>query len=356
MQFSRIVSIILTSLLCTLWPIITMGHHSYAAFFDMENLTELEGEVTSVKWYNPHVSFGLKVISSSGEEQLWEVETLAQSGLRRRDISEPFVAIGDQVKVYGNLARKGTNNLYLSNILLSNGVEVTMRGNVPPNWSDEIFGKTGAEYALVGDGSSPELGFFRVWSTSAVSPFPFNEDRFPELTPLLPLTASVRAVQANFDPITDNVIADCTLKGMPVIMEQPYPMEIVEIGGNMVLRMEEYNTVRTIFMGDNANPDSAQPSLLGYTVGHWENENTLVATTTKMGWGWFNTVGVPITENAVSVETFTLSEDGSRLDYEMLVTDETIFTEPVPREKYFLYIPDVEVQDFSCTVNDLSAR
>ncbi len=340
----------------SIFPNVSLAHHSYAAFFDMETLSELEGEVTSVRWHNPHASFSLRVIAENGEVQDWEVETLAQSGLRRRNIDNAFISMGDQVKVAGNLARRGSNNLYLSNILLTNGEEVTLRESVPARWSDQIFDRSGAEYATVGDGSETELGFFRVWSTSAASPFPFNEDRFPELAPMLPLTASARASLEAFDPVRDNTIADCALKGMPVIMEQPYPMEIVEENGNIVLRLEEYNTIRTIHMGETVIPANAEPGLLGYSVGRWEGDNTLVVTTSKMNWGWFNTVGIPITENAVAVETLTLSEDGSRLDYEMIVNDGTIFTEPVPREKYFLYIPGVEVQDYSCTVNERSAK
>ncbi len=64
---------------------------------------------------------------------------------------------------------------------------------------------------------------------------------------------------------------------MPTIMEQPYPMEIVERDGNVVLPQEEYDTVRTIYLNDR-EPVWIDSRPLGYTVGHWDGE-TLVSIT-----------------------------------------------------------------------------
>jgi len=69
-----------------------------------------------------------------------------------------------------------------------------------------------------------------------------------------------------------------------------------------------------------------------------------------VSWGHFDTVGIPLTEAAGIVERFTLAEDGSRLDYSMVVTDPNTFTAPVELEKYWLWIPGVEVQPYECRV------
>jgi hypothetical protein len=56
-----------------------------------------------------------------------------------------------------------------------------------------------------------------------------------------PLTAAARASLESFDFATDDPTVDCTPKGMPTIMEQPYPMEIVDRGDTIELLIEEYD-------------------------------------------------------------------------------------------------------------------
>lgn len=88
---------------------------------------------------------------------------------------------------------------------------------------------------------------------------------------------------------------------------------------------EEFDTVRTIHMNAGSGSRPATPSLLGYSVGRWEGP-TLVVTTTGVSWRHFDQVGVPLGTAATIVERFTPTPDGSRLDYEMTVTDPATFT------------------------------
>lgn len=137
---------------------------------------------------------------------------------------------------------------------------------------------------------------------------------------------------------------------MPTIMEQPYTIQFVERDGNVVMEMEEYDTIRTFYMDENAAGVEPVPGIPGHSVGRWEGP-TLIVETTAVNWGWYDTVGIPMSDDAQIVERFTLAEDGSRRDWQMTVTDAATFTEPVQVEKYFLYIPSVEVEPYECTVS-----
>ena len=70
--------------------------------------------------------------------------------------------------------------------------------------------------------------------------------------------------------------------------------------------------------------------------------------TVSVNWGYFNQVGIPLTENVEIVEYFTLSENGSRLDYRMVVTDPGTFNESVELKKFWLNVPGVTVQPYEC--------
>ena len=51
------------------------------------------------------------------------------------------------------------------------------------------------------------------------------------------------------------------------------------------------------------------------------------------------------------VERFTPSVDGSRLDYEMTVTDPATFTRPVVLSQHWLWLPSVTLLPYECTVH-----
>ena len=50
-------------------------------------------------------------------------------------------------------------------------------------------------------------------------------------------------------------------------MSQPPPMEFIDRGDTILLRMEEYDTVRTIHMTAAADPGTQPRTPLGYSVG-----------------------------------------------------------------------------------------
>jgi len=324
------------------------AHHSRNANFDGEVMIELEGEITRVSWRNPHVRFTIRVPGDDGDDALWEIETTSVSHLRNQDITQALLAVGDMVRVAGNPSRRVLNAMWVTNVLLTNGQELVIDPKDKPRWSDRILGKSGARFVREGDGTVPERGIFRVWAHTAVVPmlFPSTRDASFDLNSY-PMTDAARAALAAYDPITDNPTANCRLKGMPTIMEQPYPLEFVAQGQDIVLRLEEYDTTRTIHMTPDASTTDPKPHRLGYSTGLWMGP-TLIVTTTAINYGYFNQTGIPLTDAAEIVERFTPSEDGSRMDYTMTITDSAIFTEPVELEKYWLYIPGVTVEPYRC--------
>ena len=163
-----------------------------------------------------------------------------------------------------------------------------------------------------------------------------------------PLTAGAQAALAKFDPVKNYPLRNCTPKGMPTIMEQPYPMQFLQQGDDIVLRMEEYDTVRTIHMQTESGAKERSRSPLGYSVGKWEG-TTLVVMTSGINWPHFDAAGIPLSDRAGIVERFAPTADGSRLDYQMTVTDMLTFTKPVVLQKHWLSLPNVDVRPYKCT-------
>jgi hypothetical protein len=309
-------------------------------------MTELEGVVTEVQWQNPHVRFTLAVSGSDGSTVAWDIETLSLSGISRWGITQDRIAVGSRLRVAGNPSKRALNNVFVRNILLPSGEELVLGGQ--PRWSEQTLRAGEMLPAAAGDTSNPESGLFRTWSSGSAASFLFPENINANFDfSVYPLTSAARAALAAFDHVADDPTNNCAPKGMPTIMEQPYPLRFVDNGDHILLRLEEYDTRRIIYMREPADPAARAPSRLGYSTGRWEG-NSLVVTTVAVDWGHFDTVGIPLSGDAVIVERFTPTELGDRLDYTMTVTDSATFTAPVELRSHWTYRPEIRLGIYEC--------
>ncbi|MDE0002295.1 MAG: DUF6152 family protein [Rhodospirillaceae bacterium] len=327
---------LVTALLAML-PLPSHAHHAFAGVFDMDNLTELEGEITRLMWRNPHVQFTVR--TADGES--WRVETNSVSILSRMDISPELLSEGDRVTVAGYSARNGDNEMWTNNVLLADGREVVTRPGVAPHWSEDHLGRSEV-WLADGDAGGADQGIFRVWSTRFNGPGRYmGLDEYP-------LTAAAAAAREAFDPSVDDPTGECAPKGMPAIMHQPYPVAFTRDGNDILFLIEEYDLVRRIHMNPDAVGDDVSPTLLGHSTGRWDDD-ALVVDTHAIDWFHFNTTGIPQSSQARLQERFSLSGDGANLDYTITVTDPETFTEPVTMRKQWVWRAGETIEPFACT-------
>ncbi len=313
----------------------TLGHHSITGTFDATQHVEIEGEITRVLWRNPHVRLTVRV-DEQGQAVDWNVESGAVSRLSRWGVENGTLRVGQAIRLAGFPSKRRAHEMYGQNILLPDGREILMDHRASARWNEEAIG--GQRMSV--NASSATLGLFRVWSGDGQS-YDADLDN-------LPLTPAARAARDAFNAVADNPLYGCLPKGMPTIMQQPFPIEFVDRGNEIHLRIEEYDLVRIIHM-DGAPNLTEPPSILGDSTGRWDGE-TLVVTTTNIGWPYsFGQVGIPQSEDTVLVERFTVSDDG-RLDYQITVTDPATYAEPPTLGKTYLYVPGLEILPYECTV------
>jgi len=187
-------------------PLLAHGHHSNAEY-DSSVVQELQGEILEVSWRNPHIELVLRTDGIDNAAAIWDIEAQDVNSLRRRGLDGSQISVGDIVRVAGNVSTTRPNNISVSNLLLPNGTEISIRGNTQPRWSTENIGfqRTSAEQALAESG--PGEGLFRVWMSAAPGGFPAP----------LPLTASAQAVRENWNPANDPTM-QCIASGMPAAM------------------------------------------------------------------------------------------------------------------------------------------
>lgn len=330
------------ALTCTGFAIQAAAHHSFSEY-DQGHPIELVGKLIDVRWENPHVHFTLQRTDASGQTGSWDLESNSLSILRRTNATPENLKAGQTVKVAGWPSKRAGNRLFVTNVLQADGQELVLDLRAKPRWTSVAAGLKTTWFG----GATPasgDVGLFHVWASDLADPasvFPWKDPSE------YPLTDKAKQALAKWDPIRDTVARGCEPKGMPTIIEQPYPIEFVDQHDTILLRMEEYDTVRTLHMASKG-PAQVQPKTrLGYSTGHWEGK-TLVVETSRIDWGYFDPSGVPQGSGLSVVEQFTPSADGSRLNYTMVVTDSETFTRPVELHRVWVRRPGEEVKPYNC--------
>jgi hypothetical protein len=323
--------------LLVLFPLVAAGHHSFAEF-DMGAIEELEGQISDIRWTNPHVRLTLQT-SGVGTESTWNLEAQDVNSLGRRGLRADSIQVGDKVTVAGYPSRRRDQTLFVTNVLLPSGTEIRTRGETKPRWSSELVGFDEPNVAEIQALAPKTQGIFRVW-------MPIED----AVTPAdLPLTAVARTKRSAWNP-ADNLALKCIGSGMPaaMVMSRYHPISFSERDGEIVLSVEVFDTVRTIDMRPQ-DISKQTPAPLGYSAGHWE-DGTLVVHTTRVNWPYFDSSGsIPQSDAVEITERFAVRDDENQLVYERSVRDPATFTEPVSQTVVLEWRPDLVVEPWKCT-------
>ena len=264
-----------------------IAHHAATGRYAPDGFGEIEGEITDIFWRNPHVRFLISRAGDNGEVEEWEVEFGSVNTLERIGVSRDLVSVGDRVSVYGRMGRDGLQAMFAGSIVMPNGEELPLQAGV-----ERRYGLTESAFreARAAD-SALRADIFRVW-------LPLERPNTGAGNTVYPLTQAGQAVLASWNPENDPALR-CIPPGLPTAMDNPYPIEFVDRGGVIELRLEEWDGLRTIYVEGEGDP--AQPRM-GRSVGRWEGRS-LVVETTDMDWRYVDDLGTPQSEDAVIEET-----------------------------------------------------
>ena len=126
---------------------------------------------------------------------------------------------------------------------------------------------------------------------------------------------------ANLDPA-----AKCYVPGIPRQTYMPAPFQILQTDSEIFIAYEWGSNSRSIFM-DRPGTSAPLPSWMGYSLGRWERGTLIVDVTSQMTDTWFDAAG-NYHSGSLHVEERYRMIDENHMEYQALITDPEVFTEP----------------------------
>jgi hypothetical protein len=151
------------------------------------------------------------------------------------------------------------------------------------------------------------------------------------------------------NPTTGDTIG-CFPPGVPRIYLHPFPMEIIQTPGRVLMIYEFNHFVRQIFTDGRKHSTDLGPTWMGDSIGKWEGD-TLVADT--IGFNdktWIDRVGHPHSEDMHVVERFR-RVDANTLKLNLTIEDPKAYTKPWTSELTFQLRKDWNITEMICEDN-----
>src|SRR5687767_3970275 len=235
---------------CALLVPAAAGAHHSRTQYDGSEVQEIQGELTSVSWANPHAAFSVRVTSASGETATWQLESWGSPYvLSRMGVTQDQFVVGTEVRLAGRVSTLKPNRFLLTNMLRPDGTEVVLTTDGDAFWNGrQVGGRSQWRNQEISTAAAEDRGLFRVWSTARMGQARANR---------IMLTQSALAARESFDQ-SRSFVATCEPQGMPTVMNWVYPFELSQPDpGMIILRSEYFDLERTIHLLPAAVPAPA---------------------------------------------------------------------------------------------------
>jgi hypothetical protein len=169
----------------------------------------------------------------------------------------------------------------------------------------------------------------------------------PEDVPLRPQAAAI--TEARQKSGKDFQSAYCLPSGVPAstlttqvkMVQGPREIAVLSGGGD---------PPREIYIDGRTLPQPPEPSWMGTSAGHWQEDTLVVETTSFKEAAWLDLFGHPRSEAMRITERFRRRDFG-HMDLEMTFDDPKYYTRPFGFKTTMTLLPDDRMYEFVCTEN-----
>jgi hypothetical protein len=148
---------------------------------------------------------------------------------------------------------------------------------------------------------------------------------------------------------TNDPVYECFPPGTPRIYFHPFPMEIIQTPGRILMVFEYDHIIRQIWTDGRGHRDDLAPSWMGDSIGHWEGETLVVESTNFNDRTWIDREGVPHSEELKVLERMHVDADG-KLVIDITIEDPVAFTQTWSGQRTYAR-SDWNIEEFMCMDN-----
>jgi hypothetical protein len=122
--------------------------------------------------------------------------------------------------------------------------------------------------------------------------------------------------------------AKCYMPGIPRATYMPYPFQIVQGEGDIILFAYEYaNANRPVYMNPDDHVIAPVDLWMGRSNGHWDGDTLVIEVNSNIDQTWLDRAGNYHSPAMVVTERYTLLDDHV-MQYEATIDDPEVFTRP----------------------------
>ena len=252
--------------------------------------------------------------------------------------------------------------LAFSSVGLAQSAQPKQGAHVVPVWKFDP-----ADRATGDGGPAPKRDFSGSWAgprSGAGVPDP-ERGEAPVMTPMGKKLFEQNKPLGKYSPAgtNDQTVRSCDPYGFPrSAIDEIRGIAFGTMPGRIILMSQFQDAWREIWMDGRQLPTNAgsdekgspDPKYYGYSVGHWEDDYTLVIDTTGVDERtWLNGTGYPHTVNAHFQERYKRTSHNG-LELTVIVDDPELYTKPFTLGKYkFRWIPNQMLDEKLCIPSDV---
>jgi len=326
---------------------IATAHHSSNPHYDPSKPIVLEGVVTGFKFVNPHAYLYFDVTAADGSVTNWNCEMSAASQLKRSGWTKELFAPGTKVKINAIEARRDPQGCAFQSGVLEDGTRVARNGPIEAAEPVVVEALPATEIPSDSTGLSgnwePEPRRRRLGAGGG----PTRRGAGFEMTP------AGEAASAKYDSRYDDPAFECSPSSITRVWGEASMVNQIEaLDDRIIIRHGFMDTVRTIYLGAKTMPSDYEPSLTGFSVGRFE-DNELVIETTGFKAGVLTPHagdaygGYLHSDQMLVVERLSLSEDGNKLVRAYEASDAKYFATPYSGSNTYLR-SELPLTEYNC--------
>jgi hypothetical protein len=174
----------------------------------------------------------------------------------------------------------------------------------------------------------------------------------PNEPPLQPWAAAkYRSVRPGYGPHagseSQDPILNCDPPGVPRILLLPFPVQIVQIPGQVIMLFEYDHFIRQIFMDRRTHPADLDPTWMGDSIGHWEGDTLVIDTVGLNDKSWLDQVGHPHSDALHVIERIRRM-DRDTLKDDLVIDDPKAYTQSWKGQQIFKLKPAWHLMEYVC--------